>query len=306
MKARERAYDILSMEDSPVSVPFAAPAWLAPARVAAGTVAIGGALLGMSVAVLTISVVDSSFGGKPSWDPSNLISVPTMLSTAALSIACARRVIARPSGQLFLDACRFGALLGAFNPLGSGCLLVLFWELGGGSQWLEYLAFAMILGIAMLPVGAVFGVLFGALYYVPLRAAARAREAPAHDDAEKTLTTCGAWLTCVAVPCAAIPFPDWFRLGAALAALAGIACFAAGIVCSRSRRAWLGAVARGKIAGWRIDQTAREDELEPLLPFRRTRVEDYSAVLLADPELAPTPYREKTATRVALVSPADV
>ena len=105
-----------------------------------------------------------------------------------------------------------------------------------------------------------------------------------------------------------MPFPDWFRLGATFAALAGIALFATGTVRSRRRRAWLNAVALGQIAGWSIAPGARQRDFEPLLPFRRARIEDYSAVLLADAELAPTPYRYplKTATRVALVSPADV
>lgn len=294
------------MEDSPVSVPFAAPAWLTPARVAIGTVAIGGALAAMPVAALTVSLYEGTTGVVPSLDLSAMFAVPTVIATFALSIACARHVIARPSAHLFADACRFGTVFGAFTPLATGCVLVLFMEIPNDPKWLEYLAFAMIVGVTMLPAGGVCGVLFGAAYYLPLRAAVHAREAPAHDDAEKTLTTCGAWLAIVSVASGAMPFPGWFRSCAALAALAGIACFAAGILCSRSRRAWLSAVARGQIAGWTIDAMVREDEREPLLPFRRARVEDYSAVLLADPELAPTPYREKTATRVALVSPADV
>jgi hypothetical protein len=292
------------MEGSPVPVPFAAPAWLTPARVAIGTVAIGGALAAMPVVELTVSIWEA--GAVLSLDFSEIFAVPAMIATFALSIACARHLIARWSAHLFADACRVGTVFGAFAPLAAGCVFVLGWGMLGGSKWLEELAFAMIVGITLLPAGGVFGVLFGAAYYVPLRAAVRARETPAHDDAEKTLATCGAWLAVVAVPCAAMPLFDWFRTGAALTALAGIALFATGTVRSRRRRAWLNAVALGQIAGWSIARGALERELQPLLPFRRARAEDYSAVLLADAELRATPYREKTATLVALVSPADV
>jgi hypothetical protein len=287
-------------------VPLAMPAWLTPARIAASTMVLGGALASVAATALIIALFRAAFNatGDTPWEMPIQIAVPMLVSTGLMTLLYARRVIERPSR--FWDACGFGALYGAFNPTVASFLLCPFLVWESPSEALPIFCVSMLLSvmgaILMLPVSVTLGVLFGSAYSLPVRTAVRAREDPAHDDPEQALAACGCWLTVVSSVCAAVPFPAWFRVIAALSAIAGTACCAIATRRSRLRRRWLSAVARGEIAGWRIDPGGCEHGVEPLRPFYRGHYKDYSAVLLADTELGPTPYRAKAATPVARVS----
>jgi hypothetical protein len=292
------------------AVPFAMPAWLTPARIAATTLVLGGALASAPATALTAALLQeaANVGDYELWDLPHQIAIPMLVSTGVMTLLYARRVIERPSR--FWDTCGFGALYGALNPTLASWLICPFFVWARPSEALPMLCICLVLSVAgailITPLSMTFGGLFGAAYSLPVRTAVRAREEPAHDDAERALAVCGCWLAVIASVCAALPFPAWFQVIAALSAIAGTACCAIAAHRSRLRRSWLSAVARGKVAGWRIEAGGGEHGVEPLRPFYRRRAKDYSAVLVADTELGATPYREKAARPVARVSPIDV
>jgi hypothetical protein len=291
-------------------MPFAAPAWLTPARIAVITVVIGGAVASVPATALTLALLRAIAGAwrLESWDPTATLAVPMILSTALLSFRFARRLLANPFPGSPRCALQWGAYYGVLNPLvASGPLCFFLLEMRDISipNFFLCVIFCLIASLLLSPAGLILGLVFGAAYHVPLRAAVRAREQPAHDDAERTLAACGGWLAVLSLTFGAMPFPDWFRAGALSTALVGIACLAIGTAFSRRRHGWLRAVARGKIAGWTIDALARERELASLLPFYRRRDRDYSALLVTHDGSEAAPYRTKGSTPVALVSPVD-
>jgi hypothetical protein len=161
---------------------------------------------------------------------------------------------------------------------------------------------AFVIGAGAGMVGAAFGLVFGFAYVLPLWVALRARERPAHDDAERALVSCGLWLIPVGVLGAVVPLAAWCNAIGVFVALVGLASAGAGASLKRRRHRWLNAVLSGKIGDFAVTTAVEATELSALIPFCRQRGDHYSAVLVEQTHEEAGAYRLPATRALALVA----
>ncbi len=242
---------------SDVAVPFALPRWLTAKRIALCAVTLAGAAAGTPASLIPLVMIGLTQASEP--HPEGASGLPTVLilaigiPTAILSAFHALRVGSKATGGLFARSIGWGALLGLQNPALIAAILAIGAIASGEIASLPLLLLGLLFGcvVVALP-GGLLGVGFGAVYFLPLRIAARARECPAHDDAERALVFAGVWLFSIGAVVALLPLGTCSQALGVVAGGVGLSGVAAGALARARRRHWLRDVVAGKVAGFAI------------------------------------------------------
>jgi len=288
-------------------LPLAGFGVLTARRIAVCAVVLAGAAA--AVPVTTVVMVPlNGFASIPGDDWSeplrtvdHVLAALVVLSTALLSWVHARYVPSGPARLVVWPSMGWAAALGALNGLWAHSINTALGMFTARGLEIELHA-AFLLSTCAGPIGVLFGLAFGVAYAVPLWIARRARERPAHDDAERALVSCGLWLVPAGVLGALVPLATWCKAIGVFVALVGLSSAAAGAWLIRRRRHWLNAVLAGKLADFAVKNQVEASELSALIPFCRQRGDRYSAVLVARTRDDTSPYRLHANRALALLA----
>ncbi len=286
-------------------LPFAAPPWLTPRRIAIAAVALGGAAAGVPATVFALGVIGIALIGNVPLGLGTLdeaLVCTVIVMTALLSAFHGRCVVQKSECVFRSRSLLWRALDGPLAPFLLALLLMSLVVLL--VPWLGDLA--CFAGLLSAPLGAGVGVGFVSASRFPVRVAVRALSWPAHDDAERALSSCGNWLAGMSVLGVALPISVASRSTATLTLVVGLGSAALGALQRRRRRRWLAAVVAGKVRNFRIAPEFVHSQANQLIPFYRKNGAYRELLLEAIEPSHAAPYRGSSEARAVALVPADL